>query len=237
MWLAVWRGLPRPSTTPFTFGYLALLFVSTAVLLAVPERTGRTLLDWSSTDAYHLRGDPLRVLVSSALWLPNLDWLGYAAMFSLVLAPVERRVGSPRTLGVFAAGHVIATLVTEVPIVWAVSRGYLPRRAQHRLDVGVSYGFYAVLGVGVGLLPRRARVPAGLAATMLVGVRLVTSPDLVAAVGHVVALVVGFGCWWWARPGQPRTPSPGGAPAGDGVRPADRSRRRPGHHRARRTPD
>lgn len=208
------RELPRPSGTPFTFWYLVLLLVSTGVLLLVPSGDARSLLSWSSTDVHHLTSAPLRVLVASALWLPNLDWLLYVALFSAVLAPVERRIGPRWTVAVFASGHVVATLLTELPIAWAIRHGYLPHRAGHRLDVGVSYGFYAVVGVLVGLLPRRVGTPAALVALLVVVVPLLVATDVLAAVGHVVALAVGFTWWPWltrrgparrvTRPGQPR---------------------------------
>lgn len=187
-----------------------VLLVSTAVLVLVPSAVARRLLSWSSTDVGHLFRSPLRVLASSALWLPSLDWLLYAVLFSLVLAPVERRIGSRWIAAVFASGHVIATLLTELPVAWAVGRGYLPHRARNRLDVGVSYGFYAVLGVFVGLLPRRARAPSALAAVALVVGRLAVSTELLSAVGHVLALAVGFGWWpWLVRLGPSRTrPAP-----------------------------
>ena len=189
------RGLPGPGSTPFTFWYIAVLLVTTVVLLTVPSRIARLLLTWSSTDVYHLHSAPLRVLVSSALWLPGMDWLLYSVLFCLVLAPVERRVGSRWAAAMFASGHLIATLVTELPVAWAIRHGYLPHRAGHRLDVGVSYGFYAMLGVLVGLVPRWAVAPAALGGVTIVVVPLFTSADLLSAVGHVVALAVGF-CWW-----------------------------------------
>ncbi|HEX5494254.1 MAG TPA: rhomboid-like protein [Mycobacteriales bacterium] len=233
----LWGEFPRPGATPFTFWYLVVLFTSTTVLLAVPHRAAHLLLTWSSTDVAHLRRDPLRVMVFSALWLPNLDWVLYAALFSAVLAPVERRLGWRWTAAVFGSGHVVATLVTELPIAWAVGRGYLPHRAGHRLDVGVSYGFHAVLGVLVGLLPERVRPLTASAATAAVVVPLLTSADLVSGVGHVVALAIGFGWWpWLARPSRPSGPGRPGPPFRLRLRPAGRTRRPPGPRRHRRRP-
>lgn len=191
------RGIPTPRRTPFTFFYLAVLAVTTIVLYAVPAHTARTLLASSSTDVYHLHNAPIRVLVSSALWLSGVNWLLYAPLFSLVIAPVERRAGSRWVLAMFASGHVIATLVTELPIAWAIRHGYLAPRDQHRLDVGVSYGFYAVLGALVGLLPRVARSLAVAAAAVVVAVPLLTSDDSLTALGHVVSLLVGLVWWPW----------------------------------------
>jgi len=189
------RALPAPGRTPFTFWYLAVLLASSIVQRLVGPRAQRHILQWSSTNVAHLGHDPVRVLVASALWLPGQPWVPAAICFTLVLAPVERRIGSRWTLAVFASGHVLATLVTELPVAWLVRYGELPRHALHVVDVGVSYGFLSTVGVLAVLFAPGWRWVALVAAELYVVGLLVTDPGL-ANVGHLLALNVGIVLWW-----------------------------------------
>lgn len=188
--------LPSPSRTPMTFGYLAVLLGTTGVLHAVGPDIAERVLAASSTDVAHLADAPLRVLGASALWLPSGHWLPYALSFTAVLAPLERAIGGRWTLAVFASGHVLATLATELPVAWAVHAQLLPGSAAHRLDVGVSYGFFASLGAALALLTPRLRALglAGAAAYALVP--FLARPDLTST-GHVLSLLVGLAWWPW----------------------------------------
>jgi hypothetical protein len=195
----MWRELPRPAETPFTFWYLVLLFCTTLILRRSDPDTARQLLHWSSTDVHHLTTHPARVLVASALWLPTLGWLHEAVLFSLVLAPVERRIGSWETLGIFLSGHILATLATEVPVAWMIAHGYLPHRMAHVVDVGVSYGFATVAGVLVCLLGGVLRMLALALAEWYVWYPLVARPDMTSA-GHLISLHIGLTWYLWLRP-------------------------------------
>jgi len=128
------------SRAPLTAGYLGLLAATSILQMIVPAATRQALLAGSSTDVLHLFSVPARVLLASALWLPDLDWFQTVALFTLVLAPVEARLGTRRLLLIFLTGHVLATLVTELPVAAAIATGHLPATSRTRLDVGVSYG-------------------------------------------------------------------------------------------------
>lgn len=195
---ALWNERPTPSATPFTIGYVALLAATTLVLGLVDSRLHHRILAESSTDVAHLESAPVRVLVASALWVPSIRWWPFTLLFSLVLAPVERRIGPWWTLAVFASGHVLATLATELPLEAAIDSGLVPESAAHRLDVGVSYGFYAVLAVLLGMFGGRLRVVAGVAAAASVLVPLALDPD-VTTTGHLLSLAVGVAWWPWLR--------------------------------------
>jgi hypothetical protein len=186
--------LPTPRATPLTFYYLSGLTVSSWVLRTSSRPFAHRLTGAVSTDMAHLRSDPLTVLTASAL-LADQPWLSCAALFCISLAPLERRVGPARTAIVFAAGHVIATLATELPLGAAIAFGWLPQAAQHRLDFGVSYGMYACAGALVVLLPitwRRRALTAAALSTVLAAIA--NRQDLVACAGHPVALLVGVAC-------------------------------------------
>ncbi len=182
-------------SAPFTFGYLALLAGTTALLAVRSGRARTALLRASSTNLDHLATDPLRVLVASALWVQGFSPLVWAALFVIVLAGVEQRLRTRRTLVVFVAGHVGATLVTAVGLWVGIRAGAFGPGVEDALDVGVSYGFVAVAAVFTFVLPPRIRLPY---ATALVGYllfRLATGQTFT-DVGHLVALTIGYGLWW-----------------------------------------
>ncbi|GAA0629126.1 hypothetical protein GCM10010174_56630 [Kutzneria viridogrisea] len=192
--------LPRPRSTPFTFWYLVLLLVSTVLILAVPHSIGQHLLNWSSTDAFNLHRHPIRVLFASALWLAEPNWIGYVVVFAVAVAPLERRIGSWWTFAVFASGHVLGTLVTELPVMVAIKMRLLPHSDGHWIDVGVSYGFFATAGALLLVLPTRVRVLTWLGLLALIPLMVLGADSdedaVITTVGHLVALHVGLLGWW-----------------------------------------
>jgi hypothetical protein len=211
------RVLPIPTKTPFTFGYLVLLLGTTLFLkFADPEVTAR-LLQLSSTDAHNLWRRPLTSLLTSALWLSDEGWLAYVVIFTIAVAPLERRFGARRAATVFFSGHVLATLVTELPVMALISTHVLPNSAGHWLDIGVSYGFFTTAGALVFLLRGRARLAALAAAEAFIAVIWLgddpASLDaVVTLLGHAVA--AHFGLLFWGprlrRPAAGRTGIPAG---------------------------
>ncbi|MFF9807650.1 rhomboid-like protein [Streptomyces coeruleorubidus] len=204
-----WRLLPTPTGTPFTFGYAIVLCVTSLISAYADPALVRALLQGSSTDVAHLVRTPELVLVGSALWLAGGVASPFAVGFVLVLTALERRIGGPRTAGVFLLGHVLATLATEVPVGLAVLAGQLPGSSLHRLDYGVSFGVAAGTGALAGLLPPWLRVPllAGFGGMLLQDLLAFTDP--MTNWGHLIALAVGVATWpvvrrWQARgPGSP----------------------------------
>ena len=199
------RLLPSPVRTPFTFWYLGLLGLTTILLHFGRPEVVRRLLAMSSTDATNLSHHPVRVLFLSALWLQDAHWLVYAAIFTAVLAPLERRIGWRWTVCVFASGHVLASLATELPVLWAVRSHLLPTDDAHLLDVGVSYGFFATAGALALLLATPARwwVLAVLNVCILaiyLGTGPATTDAVVTVAGHTLSLYIGMLGWLpWAK--------------------------------------
>jgi hypothetical protein len=253
-----WRGAPSRareavggaiSSAPLTFAYAAVLLGTTVAFRLVPAATASRWLHASSTDVAHLGADPVTVLVLSALSLPGRLWLPYAVVLLVVVRPLERRIGSATTALVFASGHVLATLLTELPIAAAIGVGWLAPAAAHRLDVGASYGTLALVAAFAGALsPVRALVVLGLA-VLLVGGTSVTAPGM-STYGHALSMAIGV-CWWprlyhrrttWRvrRPPKPRPsdlesrPRPSGGGTTSGTRfPSPVSPRRPWRSRSR----
>lgn len=202
------RLLPSPRRTPFTFYYLGVLALTTLLLHYGRPAAVHRLLRLSSTDAVNLQHHPIQALLLSALWLEDAHWLAYAAIFTAVLAPLERRIGTRWTILIFASGHVLASLATELPVLVAVRTHLLPIVDARLIDVGVSYGFFAVAGALLMLLPTPARwwVLGLLNATILaiyLGMDPTSTDAIVTVAGHVLSLYIGMLGWlpWLRRRG------------------------------------
>ncbi|WP_254409160.1 rhomboid-like protein [Streptomyces sp. AC495_CC817] len=207
-----WRLLPTPVRTPFTFFYATLLALTSLVAEHVDPDLVRALHQGSSTDVAHLVHSPVPVLVASALWVAGGVGSVYVFAFVLVLTALERRIGGWRTAGVFLLGHVLATLVTEVPVGLAVLVGHLPDSSLHRLDYGISFGVAASAGALAGLLPPWLRWPLLLGFGGMLLDDLLAFADPMTNWGHLLSLAIGVAMWpvvrEWHRPsgsaGEPR---------------------------------
>jgi hypothetical protein len=188
------RAAAYVRSAPFTFGYIALLAGTTGVLTLSSERVRLMLLRASSTNLDHLAREPVHVLVASALWIQGYSVVTWALLFAVVLAGVEQALGTRRTLGVFAAGHVGATLVTALGLWIGIRTGAFGPGIEDALDVGVSYGFAAAAAVFTFVLPRRARLPYAAALVGYLVFRLAVGHTFTDG-GHVAALAIGYGLW------------------------------------------
>jgi hypothetical protein len=187
--------LPGPRRTPLTFGYLMLLLATTVVQDALPDATLDRVLAASSTSLDNLARRPVAVLLVSAVWLSGRAWVLYAVAFTAVLAPLERRLGVLRTLGIVLAGHVLVSVVTEVGVGAGIWLGALPSSAAPRLDVGASYLLVTALGAAIGLLPARVRRPALGVAVLAFVLPLLLDGLEMTNVGHLLCLGVGAVSW------------------------------------------
>ena len=192
-------------SAPGTYAYLFVLLVTAWVLQTSSPRVAERLVLERSTNLHHLGTDPVRVLVASAFWV-SAAWqvLPWAVLFTLVLAPAERWVGTGRFAAVFAAGHVGATLLTAAGLWVAIRADAVDASVAHSADVGVSYGFLAVAAVLVYRIPRRLRVPYVAALAGYLVVALFVRGGFT-DVGHLVALLIGFSSYPLVRARLPRT--------------------------------
>lgn len=197
--------MPSPAVTPFTFWYLIVLLATTVVQRVAGDTVSARLMALSSTDAHNLWHWPVMSLISSALWISGRGWIGYVLIFAIAVAPLERRIGAGWTFAVFASGHVLATLATEVPVMWALRAGLLPGTDAHWLDIGVSYGFFATAGALVTILTPKLRRWAVVAIDVcIVVIYLADEPgsllSVVTLVGHLTAAHIGMLGWRnWLR--------------------------------------
>ena len=200
------RTLGYVRSAPATYVYLAVLFVTSWILQTSSSRVADALLQERSTNLHHLARDPLRVLISSAFWVGSLrDWLGWVVLLSVFAVPVERWIGSTRTVVVFFLGHVGATLVTAAGLWVALRSDLVESSVVNARDVGASYGFAAVAAVLTYRFSGRRRLIYAAALIAFVGTSLALNHNFTYW-GHLIAVVIGFACYPLARPRSERLP-------------------------------
>lgn len=194
LWRQV-RLLADVRANPATFVYLFTLFVTSAVLAGAGQQLTQALLHSESTNLANLGHEPVRVLFTSAFWLSNdVGPVLLIVPFAVVLAPAERWLGTLRWLVVFAAGHVGATILTA-SVIWLELRYQsAPRSLTHTVDVGVSYGFLAVVGVLTYRVPHPWRRAYVLGVVVVVALGVFVDAALT-DIGHVFAFCIGLACW------------------------------------------
>ncbi|WP_380281696.1 rhomboid-like protein [Kitasatospora purpeofusca] len=195
--------VPRPAARRLlpllrnpAFWYVTALTAMWPVLRLLPAERVRALREWASTDLGNLRlwpdGHPVESLVVSAFVPQDTVWVW--PVFALSVFGVVGALGGRRAVAVLALAQVVATALTEGLVWWRIEHGALPTGAAHALDTGPSYVVVAALAVAAC----RAR-PVWSRAVWLV-MLAVAAPNLlggvadgeVAAVGHLVALLVGL---------------------------------------------
>jgi hypothetical protein len=186
------------AAAPATHVLLLIVAVTTLVLRGVDAPTATRILRHQSTNLLQMSRDAPRVLVLSAFLLDHGRLLTEALIFTLVLAPVERWIGTYRWIATFAAGHVGATLATTVGI-WLQVREGAGRALVYPVDVGVSYGVAALAGVLVYRL-RRPWNLLWLAFLALDAGRGVIATGTFTDWGHLVALGIGLAMGPLVRP-------------------------------------
>ncbi|MFI6930608.1 rhomboid-like protein [Streptomyces sp. NPDC050287] len=193
--LRPWRLLPTPAGTPFTFGYVVVLVVTSLVTEHAAPSLVHTLHQGSSTDVAHLLRTPVPVLLASAVWIAGGMLSPYAIGLVVVFTALERRIGGARTACVFLLGHVLATVVTEGAVGIGVLVGHLPDSSLHRLDYGVSFGVAAGAGALAGLLTPWLRWPLVVGVGVMLVMDLIAFTDPLTNWGHLTAFAVGVALW------------------------------------------
>ncbi|MEW1958484.1 rhomboid-like protein [Kineococcus sp. NPDC059986] len=146
----------------------------------------------SSTNLVNLRRSPFRVIVLSSVVVPGKTGLLILVPLAAGLVVLQRWLGRLATIVAFGFGHVGATLVVATVLAAGLTHGRLDPSVARAPDVGVSYGLACIVGLLVARVPRWARVPCALLPLAGLGAVLLLEPDFT-ALGHIVALVIGFG--------------------------------------------
>ncbi|MFJ7064269.1 rhomboid-like protein [Streptomyces sp. NPDC101115] len=196
-------------SSPGTHVWLLVIAITSLVIALSPDGVEHYLLHRNSSNLYELSRHPVRALVGSAFWIQNPASLPfYAVLFEVFHAPVERWLGTVKWLVVVATAHVAATLVSQKVVLEAIQDHDVPRSMAHVVDVGVSYGLAASVGILTYRLARPWRWFYLAGAVAFFAVPLVTDRTYT-DLGHAISLAIGLAFWPLTRDkpvvGRPRT--------------------------------
>ena len=185
---------------PATFVYLVVLAVTTWVLRSSNAHLSQGLLASHSTNLDNLHRDPVGALVTSAFWLDSAQVARWVVLFTLVMAPLERWLGTLRAIVAFATGHVVATLIVAFVLehdLISLAGDDLSRRS---IDVGASYGFFCIAALFTYRLRGRRWWAWAWAAALVVylGVPFATGHTYT-DLGHLIAASIGFALYPLSR--------------------------------------
>ncbi|MFJ9816829.1 rhomboid-like protein [Streptomyces sp. NPDC101151] len=181
-------------SAPGTYVWLLILFVTTVALHHMSPEFEQHFLRRRSTNIHELSQNPVRVLITSAMWIDGGHWVPYAVLYTVFHAQAERWLGTLRWLAVCVAAHVLATLISELALLKAIHDGHAPQSAVNTLDIGVSYALAGVMAVLTYRMapPWRylyAAVLLTFYAVPLAGSRTFTD------FGHLLSVLIGLG-WY-----------------------------------------
>ncbi|MFD3575193.1 rhomboid-like protein [Streptomyces sp. NPDC058644] len=186
--LAYIRGAPG------TYIWLAILFVTTVAMHHMSPEFEQDFLRQRSTNIHELSKNPVRVLISSALWIDGGTWLSYAVLYTVFHATAERWLGTARWLAVAAGAHVMATLISEGVLALAIHHGAAPPSSVNTLDVGVSYALAGVIAVLTYWVPAPWRYAYLLVVIAVYGTPLITGRTFT-DLGHFTSVLIGLACY------------------------------------------
>ncbi|MFE5491235.1 rhomboid-like protein [Streptomyces virginiae] len=210
------RTDPEPSrplrswirSSPGTHIWLLIIAVTSIIVAIAPDQVDRVLLHRNSSNIHQLVQHPVRALISSAFWIANPASLAlYAVLFEVFHAPVERWLGTLRWLVIVATAHVVATLISQKVLLTAIQDHRAPRSMTHVVDIGVSYGLAASIGVLTYRLPSPWRWVYLAGVIAFFGIPLATGGTFT-DLGHAIALAVGLLSWPLTRRAVSRETTP-----------------------------
>ncbi|GAA1886490.1 rhomboid-like protein [Streptantibioticus ferralitis] len=153
-----------------------------------PERREK-LLRAHSTNLDNLRAGRWHTLATSAFLTEAAPGPAHTALLVTVLGRSEAAWGARRTAGVFALGHIGASLLVYAGL-RAVGSSAETARA---IDVGPSYGFNAVVGGRAARIPHPGLRAAAVTGLLALGVRpLLRRRRAFVDAGHLAALAIGL---------------------------------------------
>jgi len=188
---SVWQYVRR---APATFLWLLVLTITTYIISRFHPAFRDHFLRQRSTNLHELGRNPIRVLVSSAMWIDGGGLWVYYVLYNVVHVPVERILGTGRWLVVVISAHVGATYLSEGVVYWEVSHGYMSSRAIFTLDVGVSYALAGAAAVLAFLMAKPWCYLYGGLLLAFYAYGLVAG-DTFTDLGHFTAVLIGFACY------------------------------------------
>jgi hypothetical protein len=197
------RAEPEPSrpvrswirSSPGTHVWLLVIAITSVIVVIAPEPVEHVLLHRNSSNIHELVKHPIRALISSAFWIANpASLVMYAVLFEVFHAPVERWLGTLRWVVIVATAHVVATLVSQRVLFTAIQDHRAPSSMTHVVDIGVSYGLAASIGVLTYRLPGPLKWIYLACTVAFFGLPLATGGTFT-DLGHAIAVTVGLLAW------------------------------------------
>ncbi|MFH8406036.1 rhomboid-like protein [Streptomyces sp. NPDC018019] len=182
-----------PWLTPLYVGAVQLGAYATA---RMPAHRRAELLRAHSTNVDNLRAGRWRTLATSAVFVESPLPVPYGLALLAALGTAEAAWGTRRAAGMFAAGHIGASLLVYggLRAARALSHEYVTPDTERAVDVGASYGFYATVGALAVSVPHRGVRAAATAGLLALGARPVLRRERdFTDVGHLTALLLGMG--------------------------------------------
>lgn len=216
---------------PATFVYLACWTATTLIVEGTPDKIIDLMTRYNSTNLVGVLTRPVRsFLVSAFLVADNgAGFLLYVLVYVLIVARLEHRLGTPRTLLVWIAAHAGGSTLTVGIEALLIRIGWVPKGIVLTEDVGVSYVMVGSLGAYLFFISRTWRY--WYWAALFIGLALpVIFQTTIWDVGHLLATTLGFVAgalvrkWGGARPRlswrdlrkvppRPLAPEPASGPA------------------------
>jgi hypothetical protein len=198
---AAWRVWAYVHSAPATFSWLAVLLVTTIVMNQFSPQFRRSFVLHRSTNLHELSHNPVRVLISSALWIDGGHWWPYLILYGVFHAPAERWLGTARWLAVVVVSHVGATYISQSVVYYDIRHGTAPPSAAYIPDIGVSYALAGVEGVLTFLIAAPWRYLYAAVLIVYYGDPVLRNSGYTAFtdIGHFTALSLGLACFPLAR--------------------------------------
>lgn len=206
---AVRRVWDYVRNAPATFSWLAVLLVTTVVMNQFSPQFRHRFVLHRSTNLHELSHNPVRVLISSALWIDGGHWWPYLFLYTVFHAPAERWLGTARWLAVVVVSHVGATYISQSVVYYDIRHGTAPSSAAFIPDIGVSYALAGVEGVLTFLIASPWRYLYAAVLIVFYGDPVLRNSGYTAFtdIGHFTALLLGLACFPLTR-GRPGSVDP-----------------------------
>lgn len=146
-------------SAPATFIYMAIWLATTILVQGSSVGLVDALTEMDSSNLAEVMRTPVRAILVSGLLVADrgAGLLAYVVVFVLIVARLEQRLGTPRTVIVWVSSHVLATLLVLLSEEWLIDTGVMRGTLATTLDVGVSYVMVGSLGAYMLLVSRRWR--------------------------------------------------------------------------------
>ncbi len=191
---------------PVTFVYIATWTVTTVIFQGTPTTVAGVLNRFNSTNIMGIVTEPVRVLFSSAFIVADYGffYLGYVAVYVLIISRLEQRIGSARVVLVGAGAHVAGSLVIVALESVLIRSQLLAPATVVTQDVGVSYVMVGCSGAYLFVVGKAWRWWFASALLLTVVVPLIVVPTLW-DLGHFLATAFGIAIFllvrrWGMRP-------------------------------------